>query len=71
MGDRLINVFKPVYRKEECLKEIGECFDNHWTGIGYKTIEFEEKWKEYTGFRHAHFLNSCTAALHLFVGSCS
>ncbi|MCX5726096.1 MAG: DegT/DnrJ/EryC1/StrS family aminotransferase [Candidatus Saganbacteria bacterium] len=65
MGDRLINVFKPVYRKEECLKEIGECFDNHWTGIGYKTIEFEEKWKEYTGFRHAHFLNSCTAALHL------
>jgi dTDP-4-amino-4,6-dideoxygalactose transaminase len=60
-----IQLFTPFYRVEECLAEIKECLEKGWTGIGFKTVEFEEKWKAYTGFPHAHFLNSATAGLHL------
>jgi dTDP-4-amino-4,6-dideoxygalactose transaminase len=62
-----IQLFVPVYRKEECLQEIGKCFDAHWTGLGFKTVEFETAWKEYTGYKYAHFLNSATSALHIAV----
>lgn len=62
-----VNLFVPVYRTEEILAEIRECLEKGWTGLGYKTIEFEEAWKAYTGLPHAHFVNSCTAALHLAV----
>ncbi len=60
-----IQVLKPKYRTEEILKEIQECLDTSWTGMGGKAIEFEEKWKEYADFEHAHFLQSATAGLHL------
>ena len=62
-----IQLFVPTFRIDECLDEIKECLEKGWTGIGYKTVEFEEKWKAYTGFENAHFLNSDTAALHLAV----
>lgn len=62
-----IQLFVPTFRIDECLEEIRECLEKGWTGIGYKTIEFEEAWKNYTGFNYAHFLNSATAALHLAV----
>ncbi|SHH43909.1 dTDP-4-amino-4,6-dideoxygalactose transaminase [Caloranaerobacter azorensis DSM 13643] len=62
-----IQLFKPTFRVEECLEEIRECLEKGWTGLGFKTIEFEEKWKEYTGFKNAHFLNSATAGLHLAI----
>ena len=35
--------------------------------MGGKAIEFEEEWKDYTNFEHAHFLQSATAGLHLAV----
>lgn len=38
-----------------------------WTGLGFKTIQLEEKWKEYTGLPHAHYLNSATVGLDLAV----
>jgi dTDP-4-amino-4,6-dideoxygalactose transaminase len=60
-----IQVLKPKYRTEEILKEIQECLDTSWTGMGGKAIEFEEKWKDYADFEHAHFLQSATAGLHL------
>jgi len=60
-----INVLKPKYRTEEVLDEIKICLDKGWTGMGYKTIEFEEAWKEYTKLPHAHFLQSNTVGLHL------
>jgi len=60
-----IQLFVPNFRIEECLKEIRECLEKGWTGLGYKTIEIEEKWKEYTGLPHAHFLSSNTVGLHL------
>lgn len=60
-----INLFTPKYHVEECLSQIRECLEIGWTGIGYKTIEFEEAWKKYTKLDNAHFLNSATAGLHL------
>lgn len=62
-----IQVFKPKYRVEECLASIRECLDIGWTGMGFKTLDFEKAWCEYTGLPHAHFLNSATAGLHLAI----
>ena len=62
-----IQLFRPYFRVEECLSEIRECLEKGWTGIGFKTVEFEKKWVEYTGLPHAHYLNSATAGLHLSV----
>ncbi|MEO8346091.1 MAG: DegT/DnrJ/EryC1/StrS family aminotransferase [Betaproteobacteria bacterium] len=62
-----IQLFVPRFRTDECLEQIRECLDKGWTGLGYKTVEFEAAWKAYTKFPHAHFLNSSTAGLHLAV----
>jgi dTDP-4-amino-4,6-dideoxygalactose transaminase len=62
-----IHLFRPAYRVEETLAEIRECLEKGWTGLGYKTGEFEEAWKAYTRLPHAHFVNSATAGLHLAV----
>ena len=60
-----IQLFVPHFRINECLDEIRECLEKGWTGLGFKTIEIENKWKEYTGLPHAHFLSSNTVGLHL------
>ncbi len=60
-----IQLFKPKYRKQEILQEISECLDLGWTGLGFKTVTFEEKFKEYTGFPYAHLLSSNTSGLEL------
>lgn len=62
-----IQLFLPTFRVEECLAEIRECLEKGWTGLGFKTVQFEEAWKAYTGLPHAHFVNSATAGLHLAV----
>jgi|SRR5882672_919307 len=60
-----IHLFVPKFRVPECLAEITDCLEKGWTGLGYKTIAFEDAWKKYTGFPHAHFTASATAGLHL------
>ena len=60
-------MFRPVYHVDECLENIRDCLEKGWTGKGYKTIEFEEAWKKYTGLPNAHFLTTGTAALNLAV----
>ncbi len=60
-----IHLFVPTFRIEECLAEVRECLEKGWTGLGYKTVAFEEAWRRYTGLAHAHFLGSATAGLHL------
>ena len=35
--------------------------------MGFKTVEFENAWRECTGHRYAYYLNSNTAGLHLAV----
>lgn len=62
-----IQLFVPTFRIDETLDEIRLCLEKGWTGLGFKTVEFEEAWKAYTGLPHAHFLNSATGALHLAV----
>lgn len=62
-----IQVFVPTFRIEETLDEIRECLERGWTGLGFKTVEFENAWKDYTGLPHAHFLNSATDGLDLAV----
>jgi dTDP-4-amino-4,6-dideoxygalactose transaminase len=62
-----IQLFVPTFHVEETLEEIRECLTRGWTGLGFKTIEFEEAWKGYTRLPYAHFVNSATAGLHLAV----
>lgn len=62
-----IQVLKPKFHIDECLNEIKECLEAGWTGMGFKTVEFENKWKEYTGHKNAYYLNSNTVGLHLAV----
>lgn len=62
-----IQLFVPTFRVDETLEEIRICLEKGWTGLGFKTVEFEEAWKTYTGLPYAHFLNSATGALHLAV----
>lgn len=60
-----IQLFVPSFRVEECLEEIRECLEKGWTGLGYKTVAFEDAWKKYTRLPYAHFLNSNTVGLQL------
>jgi dTDP-4-amino-4,6-dideoxygalactose transaminase len=60
-----MHLFSPAFRVKEVLAEIRECLEKGWTGLGYKTIEFEQAWARYSGLPHAHFVNSGTAGLHL------
>ena len=62
-----IQLFVPTFRIKECLAEIEECLEKGWTGLGFKTVEIENAWCEYTGLPHSHFLSSATAGLHLAV----
>ncbi|MCU0718920.1 MAG: DegT/DnrJ/EryC1/StrS family aminotransferase [Pirellula sp.] len=62
-----IQVFRPTFRVEECLDEIRQCLEMGWTGMGFKTVELEKAWCEYTGLSHAHFLSSATVGLHLAI----
>lgn len=60
-----IQLFEPTFDVEACLSEIRECLEKGWTGLGFKTVQFEEEWKKYTGLPNAHFLNSATVGLNL------
>ena len=60
-----IQVFKPKYRTEEVLEEIKECLEIGWTGMGFKTVKFEEEFKKFTDFPNAHFVSSNTAGLQI------
>jgi len=66
-SDTPLHLFVPVFRIDECLDEIRECLEKGWTGLGFKTAQFEEAWTRYTGLSHGHFVNSATAGLHLAV----
>lgn len=60
-----IQLFKPKFRTNKILKNLRQVFDIGWTGIGFKTNEFEEKWNSYTKLKHSIFTNSATAGLHI------
>ena len=60
----MIPLFKPSMNDDE-VKAVGEVLKSGWIGLGPKTAEFEKKFAEYIGVKHAVALNSCTTALHL------
>lgn len=60
-----IQLFVPTFDIEGCLAEVRECLEKGWTGMGFKTVQFEDEWKRYTGLPCAHFLNSATVGLNL------
>lgn len=60
-----IQLFVPTFDIDGCLAEIKECLEKGWTGLGFKTVQFEEEWKKYTGLPNAHFLNSATSGLNI------
>jgi len=62
-----IQLFVPTFDVEACLAEVRECLEKGWTGMGFKTVQFEEAWKKYTGLPHAYFLSSATVGLNLAV----
>ena len=62
-----IQVLKPKFHVDECLEAVRDCLEKGWTGMGFKTVEFEEEWKKYTGHKNAYYLNSNTVGLHLAV----
>jgi len=62
-----IQVLKPKFHVEECLDQVRECLEKGWTGMGFKTVEFEEEWMKYTGHKYAYYLSSNTVGLHLAV----
>jgi UDP-4-amino-4,6-dideoxy-N-acetyl-beta-L-altrosamine transaminase len=47
------------------INEVVKILRSDWLTSGPKVAEFEKRFAEYIGCRHAVALNSCTAALHL------
>lgn len=64
MADQKIQVFKPAHGEEE-VEAVAEVIRSGWWGQGPKTAEFEKRFAEFVGAKHAVSLNSATAALHL------
>lgn len=60
-----IQLFVPKIRVDETLEAIRPALERGWPGMGYLTLDIEEKWKSYSGYSYAHFLNSNTSGLHL------
>jgi dTDP-4-amino-4,6-dideoxygalactose transaminase len=50
---------------QEEIEEVVEVLKSGWITTGSKVKEFEERFAEFVGARHAVAVNSCTAALHL------
>jgi len=50
--------------KEE-IDAVADVINSGWIGLGPRTKEFEEKFAEFIGIKHAIALNSATAGLHL------
>jgi len=55
---------------EEEVQAVSEVIRSGWLTMGAKTIEFEKRFAEYVGARHAISVSSGTAALHLTLDAC-
>jgi len=57
--------FHKTHTTQEEIDSAIEAIKSGWLTMGPKTVEFEEKFKEYIGSSQAVSLNSATASLHL------
>jgi dTDP-4-amino-4,6-dideoxygalactose transaminase len=62
--DHFLPFAAPLVGQEE-VDAVVECVRSGWLTTGHKVKEFEKKFAEAIGCRHALAVNSCTAALHL------
>lgn len=62
-----IQLFTPSFDVDACLAEIRICLEKGWTGIGFKTGEFEQKFADYIDQPYCHFVNSNTNGMHLLL----
>lgn len=60
----MIQLFRPKYEVEACLKGLREVLESGWTGTGPKCKELENEWSGFVG-SPSLFLNSATAGLHI------
>ncbi len=62
--DQFLIFGSPLIREEE-VDEVVDTLRSGWLGTGPKVARFEEKFRQYTGAKHAMAVNSCTAGLHV------
>ncbi len=55
---------RPYFDSDE-ITEVTEAIESGWVTMGYKTLDFEKSFGDYTGLSNPIAVNSCTAALHL------
>lgn len=61
--------FHKTHTSDEEIEAVVDAMKSGWLTMGPKTVEFEEKFKEYVGTGYAVSVNSATAALHLALKS--
>ncbi len=64
MVKRFIPFHRAYIGKEE-IRNVVDVLKSGWHTMGPKTVQFEERFRVYTGAKFAISVNSCTAALHL------
>lgn len=57
--------FHKTHTGKEEIQSLVDAAKSGWLTMGPKTVEFEQKFKEYIGAEYAVSVNSATAALHL------
>ena len=62
-----IQLFAPSFDIDRCLAEVRACLEKGWTGIGFKTVEFEQRFCAYVGAPFGHFVNSNTNGIHVLL----
>ncbi|HVS84124.1 MAG TPA: DegT/DnrJ/EryC1/StrS family aminotransferase [Gaiellaceae bacterium] len=62
--DQLLVFGQPALGEEE-VEAVSEVIRSRWIGQGPKCAEFEERFAELVGARHAVSVSSCTAGMHL------
>jgi len=65
MSSDRVQLFVPTFVVNDCLAHVRDCLERGWTGMGYKTAEFEERFADWSKLPRGVFLSSCTAALEL------
>jgi UDP-4-amino-4,6-dideoxy-N-acetyl-beta-L-altrosamine transaminase len=51
--------------EDDDIEAVVDSLKSNWISKGPKTVEFEKRFAEYIGVKHAIALNSCTAGLHI------
>jgi dTDP-4-amino-4,6-dideoxygalactose transaminase len=67
MAARNIQLFAPHFDIDRCLAEVRACLEKGWTGIGFKTVEFEQRFCQQIGAPYGHFVNSNTNGIHVLL----